>query len=245
MKYFELQSEYKQIYQNHRSNFHIYDNNPNFVCRCCSFNEIERLINEGILLGINTTYGEGDGLFYFSEYIDECLNWKYPLDVDLTDEDTFNYVIVYNRHILENQNLFQLSHYVTTYLSQLKQHPLYLQEMCEMSEEDPEALVSEIKRRFKKYLRNHPNVNPDLVTIKDIDCIAIQYGTEIVAYSITLEPGLIENIFIVAFGEFNGTNYIPRTYKESMDSQNYDKHLYNEIYFQKLKELENLISSHR
>jgi hypothetical protein len=229
MKYFELDTASRQIYQRKKPveiNDFSDDADFKFLYRGCDYKEIETLITKG------RVKHKGDlKVFYFSNAIRYSLSWTHPLqsrvNLELNYNNYLGYVVEYNREILSQQKGYiEYTEYALEFANNLVKCLPYAEMLAVISGyESGQDLIETIYKAVYDYAKQNDKNPKDIqhYELEDVFYEADDFDTAVIP-AITLEHGLINNIFI--------------TVNPHIAENDYD---YNELYFQKIEELENLI----
>jgi hypothetical protein len=240
MKYFELDTKHRQIYQRKKpvddiiNKINFYDDYEfEFLYRGCQFEEIETLITQG-----SVTNNSELGTFFFCKDISYCLNWVEPLhpteERDL--ENFFGYIVKYNRDILSKQKgYYEYTEYVLEFANKLVECPAFAHYLLDFTDNEfsnshdfINALYDAVNRFAKENNRDPKSIMHYEIDIPGYPYYEVSDIDTAVMSKITLESGLIDNIFI-------------SVNPDKIDNNDYD---YNEMYFEKLQELEQLIKNY-
>jgi hypothetical protein len=240
MKYFELDTESRQIYQRKKPDedqvkrYIKDDEDFHYLYRGCNYVEIENLFKHGKINHIN----DGLNVFYFCKDINYCLGWNKHIEefYNFKNNDTSYcaYVVKYNRDVLSRQKGYiEYTEYVLQYINNLRICPEYGKDAINIIGEysTVDELIDLLYRHLIDFsIKN----NRDPITVThdelpdDFEYYVFEFDTAVIP-EITLESGLIDDIYI---------SINPRI---SFELNDYD---YNELYFEKLQELEQLIKNY-
>jgi hypothetical protein len=243
MKYFELNTDSRQIYQKHKNEFEKYviDDPNKYYYRSCCFQEIENLFKNGIIYAGNQSNYREPGVFYFSYVLEFSLDWN----------SSENYIVQYNTDILRKQKGFlEPSSNALEWFKSIETNPAYFYDMGLRNGESyfEEEFREVFWEDFNNYLEKNPNILPEEVNLHKMAKQFDYFGSDdAVCEEIRLEHNLINNIFISFDGDIKGsqTNREYKDYHKTNTQKDFQSSLeYNNEYFQALKQLENLLEKY-